>query len=101
MTNSYIEKFGLLGELQYSFVTFLLGADYEGFEQWKGLVSLIASCDEAMLKMPEFYVEFINVIQFQFKQVPEDFFQDIISGENFMFVTLKVRHTDLLITYQL
>jgi len=89
LMSRYKERFGLLGELQYSFITFLLGADFEGFEQWKGLVSLIASCDEAMLKMPDFYIEFINVVQFQFKQVPEDFFQDIISGENFLFVTLK------------
>jgi hypothetical protein len=34
----------ILGELQYCFITFLLGENLEAFEQWKSLVSILCSC---------------------------------------------------------
>jgi A1 cistron-splicing factor AAR2 len=38
----------ILGELQYCFITFLLGENLEAFEQWKSLVSIICSCPSGM-----------------------------------------------------
>eukprot|EP01062_Namystynia_karyoxenos_P051045 TRINITY_DN39935_c0_g1_i2.p3 TRINITY_DN39935_c0_g1~~TRINITY_DN39935_c0_g1_i2.p3 ORF type:complete len:215 (+),score=58.13 TRINITY_DN39935_c0_g1_i2:465-1109(+) len=37
----------LLAELQLSFLLFLLGQHYGGFEQWKGLLRLLLGCDDA------------------------------------------------------
>ena len=34
----------LLGELQFAFATFLLGENYENFEQWKRLLVLLCNC---------------------------------------------------------
>lgn len=34
----------LLGELQFAFATFLLGENYESFEQWKRLLVLLCNC---------------------------------------------------------
>ncbi|KAB1222676.1 hypothetical protein CJ030_MR2G007433 [Morella rubra] len=38
----------LLGELQFSFVAFLMGQSLEAFLQWKSLVSLLLGCTEAV-----------------------------------------------------
>jgi A1 cistron-splicing factor AAR2 len=38
----------LLGELQYCFITFLMGENLESFEQWKKLVNLLCSCQNSM-----------------------------------------------------
>ena len=38
----------ILGELQYCFITFLLGENLEAFEQWKSLVSILCSCPSGM-----------------------------------------------------
>ncbi|KAL2317240.1 hypothetical protein Fmac_031116 [Flemingia macrophylla] len=40
----------LLGELQFSFIGFLMGQSLEAFIQWKSLVSLFFGCTEALLE---------------------------------------------------
>ncbi|PKU78873.1 hypothetical protein MA16_Dca000216 [Dendrobium catenatum] len=57
MTNFGGEEDLLLGELQFSFIAFMMGQSLEAFMQWKDLVSLLFSCTEA----------FIRVIYFQLK----------------------------------
>lgn len=52
----------LFGELQYSFIKFLLGENYESFEQWKRLLILLTTCDEMPNKLPGFYFDLIPVI---------------------------------------
>jgi len=39
----------VMGELQFAFVTFLLGENYESFEQWKSLLTLICYCQSALV----------------------------------------------------
>ncbi|KAM0827677.1 hypothetical protein ACQ4PT_068026 [Festuca glaucescens] len=41
----------LLGELQFSFIAFMMGQSLEAFMQWKALVSLLLSCSEAARKL--------------------------------------------------
>lgn len=78
----------VLCELQFSFVCFLIGQVYDAFEQWKNLVHLLCNCEQAIIKYPAVFIEFINVIYFQLKELPEDFFTDIISRDNFLTVNL-------------
>lgn len=40
----------LLGELQLAFTCFLIAENYAGFMQWKNIVQLICSCQEAIEK---------------------------------------------------
>ena len=41
MANEYKNSpTGILGEIQYSFVSFLLGENLDSFEQWKKLINL-------------------------------------------------------------
>lgn len=80
---------GLLGELQFAFICFLMGQSFDAFEQWKTLVVLCCSCDRLLHDMPHFFSAFLSVLYFQMQQVPEDFFVDILSGKNFMMSTFK------------
>ncbi|ESO09897.1 hypothetical protein HELRODRAFT_73126 [Helobdella robusta] len=79
----------LLGELQICFVCFLMGQAYEAFEQWKKLVGVLCQCVDAITEYPDLYFKFINVLHYHIKEIPEDFFVDIISKDNFLSKTLS------------
>lgn len=56
-----------LGELQFSFLAFLLGHSLEAFLQWKHLLGLLFGCDEAVTtSRVEFFVKVLTVILNQF-----------------------------------
>ncbi|XP_074287419.1 uncharacterized protein LOC141612515 [Silene latifolia] len=58
----------LLGELQFSFIAFLMGQSLEGFLQWKSLVSLLLGCTEAPFHTrSQLFTKFIKCIYFQLK----------------------------------
>ena len=78
----------LLGELQFAFICFLIGHVYEAFEHWKKLVQLLSTSTEAMKRKKELFKQLISVLYFQLKEIPEDFFVDIVSRDNFLTVTL-------------
>ncbi|CAI2365948.1 unnamed protein product [Moneuplotes crassus] len=63
-----------LGELQFAFILFYLGQNYEGFEQWKKIICLVCHCDEAISTNKEFFTDLIPVIYEQLDQLPNDFF---------------------------
>ncbi|KAI8992358.1 A1 cistron-splicing factor [Pilobolus umbonatus] len=79
----------LLGEMQLSFVCLLMAQNFSGFNQWKQLVQLLCSCSELMMEKPAMFVEFMDILQFQLEECPEDFFRDILSENNFTSVMLK------------
>lgn len=78
----------LLGELQFVFVCFFIGHVYEAFEHWKKLVQLLSTSREAVETKKELFTQLISVLYFQLKEIPEDFFVDIVSNDNFLTVTL-------------
>ncbi len=82
------DELNVLCELQLAFVCFLIGQVYDAFEQWKSLVSLLCNCDRAIVRRASFFTEFLSVLYFQLKEMPEDFFIDIISKDNFLTVNL-------------
>nr|WJH19490.1 Protein AAR2 homolog [Euglena gracilis] len=72
----------LLGELQYAFLSFWVGQSYESFEQWKKLLLLLCSCDDALHEERYhgppgegggFFVAFFRALQSQVKHLPPDF----------------------------
>ena len=85
----------ILGEIQFSFVCFLIGQVYDAFEQWKHLVHLLCYCDDALTNHSALYDQFITMLHFQVREIPEDFFVDIISRNNFLTSTLQVFFTNL------
>jgi A1 cistron-splicing factor AAR2 len=87
--------YGILCELQLSFIVFLLGQLYNGFEQWKCLLNLICSCQKAFCHWPIFYIDFLQIIYFQLKYFSNDssttehLFVDIDQQENYIYKSLE------------
>ncbi|RCH91253.1 a1-alpha2 repression [Rhizopus azygosporus] len=79
----------MLGELQLAFVCLLMAQNFSGFNQWKQLVQLLCSCQQLMEDNPDLFIDFMDVLQFQLDECPEDFFRDILSENNFTSVMLK------------
>lgn len=79
-----------LGELQFAFVCFLLGQSFESFEQWKQMLALALSCVEAVLdaKREKFWLAFLDVLRAQLLEAPDEFFIDIVEGNNFLHQSL-------------
>ncbi|MCL7042449.1 hypothetical protein MKW94_017577 [Papaver nudicaule] len=58
----------LLGELQFSYIAFLMGQSLESFFQWKDLVTLLFGCAEAPFHTrSQLFTKFIKVIYYQLK----------------------------------
>ncbi|XP_049770617.1 protein AAR2 homolog [Schistocerca cancellata] len=79
----------LLGELQFCFVLFLVGHSLDAFEHWKRLVRLLCSCVDALGSKPQFFVDFISVLETQVTEIPEEFLADIVANKNFVYVSLR------------
>ena len=75
-------QFELLGELQFAFIIFLLGHQFESFEHWEHMIRVICSCRRTLLERPEFFLAFIRVFHFQLKQTDQAIFADIVDNEN-------------------
>ena len=57
----------VLVELQFSFLCFLVGQNFDSFSQWKQLVAMLCGCGEALLKYPQLFLNFISDMHFQVK----------------------------------
>ncbi|KAI8364489.1 A1 cistron-splicing factor [Choanephora cucurbitarum] len=79
----------MLGELQLAFVCLLMAQNFSGFHQWKQLVHLLCSCSEFMEEKPQLFLEFIDVLETQLEECPDDFYRDILSENNFTSIMLK------------
>lgn len=86
----YSENYsGILGEIQFAFICFLIGQVFDAFEQWKRLVHLLCSSESALNSHSELFMNFISMLHFQVHEIPEDFFVDIVSANNFLTSTLQ------------
>ena len=52
----------ILGELQVSFLMFLLGQFYDGFDQWKIMIHLICNSEERLSHDADFFFRFVGMI---------------------------------------
>lgn len=84
-----MNKNGILGEIQFSFICFLIGQVFDAFDQWKKLVHLLCSSEKALNTYSDLYMNFISMLHFQVHEIPEDFFVDIVSANNFLTTTLQ------------
>ena len=82
------EAVNVLGELQFAFVCFLIGQVYDAFEQWKLLINLLCNCETAIARHPNLFNKFIQCIYFQLKEMPDDFFTDLVTRNNFLTLNL-------------
>ena len=61
---SSIDTTQLLGELQFSYLVFLVGQSFAGFEQWKRFVILLCQCETAIAKHPSLFENFVGKFVF-------------------------------------
>jgi len=80
----------LLAEIQFAFVCFMLGQVFDAFEHWKTLIRLICKCDDALNRRPTFFINFLEMIEIQIREIPEDFFVDIVAEQNFLVQTFQI-----------
>lgn len=78
------DEMGVLGELQVAYIAFILGQNFDGFEQWRALLLLLCSCEAAASTRPELYAELCRVFFAQLNQAPGDLFGDDLTKENFL-----------------
>ncbi|WAR04644.1 AAR2-like protein [Mya arenaria] len=82
-------KRGILGEIQFAFICFLIGQVFDAFDQWKKLVHLMCGSEKALNSHSDLFMDFIAMLHFQVHEIPEDFFVDIVSANNFLTTTLQ------------
>eukprot|EP00927_Polykrikos_kofoidii_P044396 TRINITY_DN38373_c0_g1_i1.p1 TRINITY_DN38373_c0_g1~~TRINITY_DN38373_c0_g1_i1.p1 ORF type:complete len:409 (-),score=86.53 TRINITY_DN38373_c0_g1_i1:87-1313(-) len=78
------DALAILGELQIAYVSFLLGQNCDGFDQWRSLLLLLCSCEAAVGTRPELFTELLRVFFAQLSQAPSDLFEDHLTSGNFM-----------------
>jgi A1 cistron-splicing factor AAR2 len=75
----------LIAEFQFAFIALVFMQNFDGFEQWKRILHLVCHSGEFVSENQQFYVEFINALEFQLLNVPEEFFDaEILTESNFM-----------------
>lgn len=74
----------LLGELQLAFVVFIAVGSYGAFEAWKAQLRLLATCGVLAREEPALFDGLSETLSAQLERVPEDFFVDELSAENFL-----------------
>jgi len=62
---------------------------YEAFDAWKQLVHLLSSCVDAASCRPQLYMQLLSVLHRHIAEIPEDFFVDIVSHNNFLTDALR------------
>ncbi|KAJ3024274.1 a1-alpha2 repression [Thoreauomyces humboldtii] len=99
-TSGYQNYKDLLGELQLSFIVFLIGEVFDGYEQWKTIVHLLCQSSEALQTIGgTLFLEFTMILTQQLEAHPADFFMDPLSADNFIranlvFMTQSIRDQD-------
>jgi len=80
----------IIGEMQLSFVCFLVGQSLDAFEQWKKLVTLICGVDNAIPQYHIIYMKFLQSLEVQLSYVSEELLCDIVANNNFIYCNLCI-----------
>lgn len=74
----------LLGELQLSFVLFMLLYSHPALHHWKQMVYAICSSERYLQGNPHFTAAYLRVLFSQLNFAPTDFFENELSTQNFL-----------------
>jgi A1 cistron-splicing factor AAR2 len=78
----------VLGELQISFIMFMLLYSYHSLNHWKRLIAYIAKAEKYLQQHQDFAAAFVKVLFHQLKFIPDDFFENEISANSFILPSL-------------
>lgn len=79
-----VEELLLLGELQFSYLTFLLDADVDAMDQWRALLILMSDSDCLVSERVSLGYEFVRALYGFVDQCPDDLLQSDITKSNFI-----------------
>jgi hypothetical protein len=85
----------LLGEVQLSFVLFMLLYSHPALVHWKLLVYTISSSERYLKGNPHFTAAFLRVLFSQLNFAPTDFFENELSTQNFLRPTITALFASL------
>ena len=74
----------ILGEMQLSFILFLLIFCYDALEHWKKLVDTICRSERILISKPDLATAFMRILYAQLNFSPADFFANELSKDNFL-----------------
>jgi A1 cistron-splicing factor AAR2 len=86
----------MMAEFQISYLCFLIGQNYTGFEQWKSFLDLLCNSEQYWKANKKELIKFLNIFYFQLLTIPEDFFFNEFTSSNFLNKLLKNFTQDLL-----
>ncbi|KAI3390100.1 hypothetical protein SNEBB_003783 [Seison nebaliae] len=66
---------GIVGELQFAFLSVYLSLHSESFEQWQKILRIFCYAEQAIIKHPDTYLNFVDVFYVQMKHLDSDLFQ--------------------------
>lgn len=69
---SFQSPIDAIREIQLSFVFFLLGYSVDGLAHWRKMLGLLANSEKAILKFKDFYCRYLDVLQNQLPDLPEE-----------------------------
>ena len=72
----------LIGDLQFSFVCFILGEHYLSFEHWLDLVCLILRAKKAFEILDGILKDFLVMLKTQLESLPQDIFAECPMSDN-------------------
>lgn len=83
--NDYNNNYeNILGEMQLSFLLFLLIYCHDALEHWKKLIDTICKSERILISKPEFTIAFMRILYEQLNFAPTDFFANELSKDNFL-----------------
>lgn len=72
LIHSYTNPGQLIDEIEFSFAVFLSGYSVDALSHWRGLLKLLSNSQKSIEKYPQFYVDYMNVLQHQLPDLPEE-----------------------------
>ncbi|XP_059490415.1 protein AAR2 homolog [Neocloeon triangulifer] len=87
--SSHKNPLDYVGEMQICYICFLVGHSLEAFEQWKALLLLLCSSEDALSRQRAVFSRFLTVMSTHLDQIPEDFMVDVVAGQNAVYQAMK------------
>lgn len=75
--------------MEYCYICFLVGHNFQAFEHWKKLFSLMCSCIAAVEKYEDLFIGFVYLMRVQIMDIPQEFLFGIAMSNNFIYAKLR------------
>jgi hypothetical protein len=74
----------LIGEFQLAFVLFTSVHSMVAFNQWRDVILLCGSCDDAVASNAPLFSRLLRTLRAHLEHVPREFFEDEVAVDNFL-----------------